>query len=217
MARPQAFERELRLATAFLDPQNISRELAAFARQSLAQVQASGQASQFYEKSVNGRRGAAEETVVPPGPIVYDFSYLPEIAEFALEFARNRSPVDSGRYKGSWFVLVNGETVPDLSAIPDDAELVITNDQPYHRKIDVGAMKMRVPPGIVEDTRQAVMRRFGNVIRAERRFVNLASGRGDTEVPYILRRGSQRKGRTDKDRRAGAEMTYPALVITHRF
>lgn len=200
MARPQAFERELRVATAGIEPEAISKLLAQTARNALAEVQANGQAPRHYERVVNGRRGAAEESVIPPGPIVYEFSWLPEIAEFALNFARERSPVLSGRYKRSWFAMVNGTVVADLDAMPPEAELIITNDQPYSRKIDVGAMKMRVPPGIAEDTRQAVMRRFGNIVQAERQFINLAGG-------YVLREG----------RGAGTEVSYPAVVIRQRF
>lgn len=204
MARPQAFERELRVATAGLEPDAISKLLAQTAREALAEAQSSRAAPATYVKAVNGRLGASEESVIPPGPIVYDFSWLPEIAEYALAFAEERSPVLSGRYKKSWFAMVNGAFTRDLAAIPPDAELIITNDQPYSRKIEVGHMKMRVPPGIVEDTRQAVMRRFGNVVTAQKRFISLAGA-------YTLRRGAGRR-----DRAAGRALSYPALVITMR-
>lgn len=208
MARPQAFERELRLATAGLAPDAIAPLLAQFAREQLAEAQRNGEAPLSFERYVNGRAGVSEDAVIPPGPIVYEFSWLQEIAEYALAFAEARSPVLSGRYKASWFALVNGSRVTDFSSIPSDAELIITNDQPYARKVDVGAMKMRVPPGIIEDMRQAVMRRFGNVITAERRFINLEGG-------YILKGQGGKRGR--RAARAGAEMTYPALVVRMRF
>ena len=210
MARPRAFDRELRLATAGLEPQAVSRLLAQFARQELAKVQASGEAPQHYVRSVNGRIGTLEESVIPPGPIVHSFNALPEVAQYALAFAKERSPVRSGRFKNSWFVMVNGRQIANLEEIPLDGELILTNDQPYSRKIEVGHMKMRVPPGIVEDTRQAVMRRFGNIVAAQKRFIPL-------QRPYILKRGSQRRGRADKDRSGGRELTYPALVVSLRF
>lgn len=205
MARPAAFERELRVATAGLEPAAISKLLAQTARKALADAQRAGEAPAKYVRSVNGRIGAAEESVVAPGPIIYQFDWLSEIAEYALTFARERSPVRSGRYKRSWFAMVNGRHVTDFSQIPPDAELVIVNDVPYARKVEVGAMKMRVPPGIVEDTRQAVMRRFGNLITARRAFIDLSGA-------YILKTDGGRKGR-----RAGDPLTYPAVVIAHRF
>lgn len=210
MARPQAFERELRLATAGLDPANIKRALAAFAKQELAKVQASGEAPEHYVRAVNGRIGAPEESVEPPGPIVYSFNVLPDVAEYALAFAMERSPVRSGRFKKSWFVMANGRSVANLESIPLDAEVILTNDQPYARKIETGHMTMRVPPGIVEDTKQAVMRRFGNIVTAQKRFIPLSGA-------YTLRRGSQRQGRMDKDRASGRQLLYPALVLALRF
>lgn len=217
MARPQAFERELKVATAGLEPKAISALLAKTARQALAEAQQSGEAPATYVKTVNGRVGAPEESVIAPGPIVYTFSSLPEVAVYALAFCKERSPVKSGRYKKSWFVMVNGQevTIPDVGGafidsgdfiIPPDAELIITNDQPYSRKIETGHMTMSVPPGIVEDARQAVMRRFGNAILAQKRFISLAGA-------YALRTSRSRR----KDRQAGRELTYPALVVTMRF
>lgn len=205
MARPQAFERELRIATAGLEPQAIAKLLAQTARKALAEAQAEGSAPERYVRVVNGRIGAPEDSVIPPGPIVYEFAWLSEVATYALAFARERSPVRSGRYKRSWFVMVNGTATRALDAIPSGAEVILTNDQPYSRKIEVGAMKMRVPPGVVEDTRQAVMRRFGNIVTAQRRFINLAGA-------YTLRQDGGRK-----DRAAGKQLTYPALVLTMRF
>lgn len=205
MARPQAFDRELRLAGAGLAPDVLQKQLAAFAKQELAKVQSSGEAPQHYVRAVNGRIGAPEESVELPGPIIYSFNVLPKVAEYALAFAKARSPVLSGRFKRSWFAMVNGRLFTDFDSIPLDAELIITNDQPYSRKIEVGAMRMRVPPGVVEDTRQAVMRRFGNIVTAQKRFIPLSGA-------YVLRREGQRKDRT-----SGRQLLYPALVVSLRF
>lgn len=184
MARPQAFERELKLATAGLEPAAISALLAQAAKQALVEAQSQGVAAREFVRSVNGRVGAPEESVIAPGPIVYSFNWLPEIAAYALAFVEERSPVASGRFRRSWFVMVNGALVTDFEAVPLDAEIIITNDQPYARKIEVGHMKMRVPPGIVEDAQQAVMRRYGNIVKARKRFINLSGA-------YVLS-GNQR-------------------------
>jgi hypothetical protein len=205
MARPQAFARELQIATAGLTTQEIAKLLAQTARQELSDAQASGEAPASFVRYVNGREGVPEEQVNPPGPILYAFSWLSEVAEYALAYAEERSPVKSGRFKKSWFALVNGAPAIDMAEIPPDAELIITNDQPYSRKIEVGHMRMSVPPGIVQDLRQAVMRRFGNSVTAQVRFIPLAGG-------YTLKRASRRKDRT-----AGRALSYPALVVNMRF
>lgn len=211
MARVTPIERELKIATTDLDPAAIAALLARTARAELAIVIADGSGSPDYVRFVNGREGVAEEAVQVPGPILYVFSSLAEVAQYALAVCIARSPVRSGRYKDSWFVLVNGQ-VADPANLPAGAEIVITNDQPYARKIDAGHMRMSVPPGIIESARQAVMKRYGNLVFAERRLVSLAGG-------YVLkgrfrrgrRAGSRRK--LQKDAQAGAQLTYPALVI----
>jgi hypothetical protein len=203
MARPQVFERELRVASADLGQDAIATLLAKTAREALAAAQGAGEFPSGYTRFVNGREGAQEQTVVPPGPIVYVASWWPEIISYGLAFAEQRSPVRSGRYKASWFVMVNGsQFIGDLDAVPLDAEVIITNDQPYSRKIEIGAERVAVPPGIVEDTVSALRRRFGNIIAARRRFINL-------EGAYHLR-GSSGRAR----RRQGHAVTYPAAVVT---
>jgi hypothetical protein len=96
MARPQAFARELRIATAGLEPEAIAKFLAQTARQELSDAQASGEAPASFVRYVNGREGVPEEQVKAPGPILYVFSSLAEVAEYALAYAEERSPVKSG-------------------------------------------------------------------------------------------------------------------------
>lgn len=204
MARPMPIERQLQLATSGLSPDAIRRELAAFAKREVAALIQKGEVPPRYTRFVNGREGAPEESVTLPGPIVYDFDRLSEVIAFALREAEQRSPKKSGRYRESWFVMVGGALWTG-GEIPSGAEVLVTNDQPYHRKIEVGAMRMSVPPGIVEAVYQAVRRRFGNRVRADVRFVTLAGG-------YRLKRNGARRGR-----RAGDPMTYPALLLQDRF
>jgi hypothetical protein len=217
MARLKDFERELRVATAGLDPAAIAALLARTAEEALAEAIGSGQASPAYTRYVNGRADIAEEQVKPPGPILYVFEYGAEIARFALDWARAASPVHSGAYRNSWFAMVGGVQVnPDApSAIPPGAAITITNDQPYARKIEVGHMVMSVPPRIVERLKTAVMGRYGNFVSARTSQIRLEGG-------YILKgrftRGIGKFARKGlrKDTAAGAEMTYPALQIAPR-
>lgn len=213
MARISTFARDIQLATASISPENVAKELAALARSELSKAIQEGEASDRYDRFVNGNLGASEDTVVPPGPILYVFHYWTEIIEFALQSLVDRSPDKSGRYKRSWFVMTPGGKVASLDDIPIASTVIITNDQPYSRKIDVGHMRMSVPPGVVDDVRKQVMARFGNIVTAKRTLMPLPNG-------YILKgrfkRGYRPHARTKlrPDTIAGATMTYPALVMT---
>ncbi len=92
---------------------------------------------------------------------------------------------------------------------------MIVNPEPYARKIDVGGMKMSVPPQIVEDARQAVKRKYP-AIEAQRTFVNLPSGLDagiNYPVPWILKGRTKKRGFIRRENRAGMPITYPALVL----
>jgi hypothetical protein len=192
MARLGAFDREIAVATAGLTSVEVSKLLAATARKVLAEVKAKQPGS--HRTFVNGREGASEDTVQAPGPIVYEFELGPEIVAFALDTLRALSPVKSGAYRDAHFLLVDGAAAPASAAVLG-ADLLIANDRPYARKIHVGAMKnMKVPPGIYERARQAVMARWGNAVRVEVTFVSLAGG-------YVAK---------------GGALTYPALRIVPR-
>lgn len=207
MARPQTFERDLRVATAGLEPDAVRALLVRTALAALSEAQGAGEFPTQYITSVNGRVGGKEQSVEPPGPIVYTAVWWPEILEYGLTFAAARSPVLSGRFKRSWFAMENGSPVTNFAAIPLNAECIITNDQPYSRKIEVGHMHMSVPPGVVEDLVSALRRKFGNLITVRRKFISL-------EGAYLLKRGSRRQRRA---RQGGRILSYPAAVIAMTF
>jgi hypothetical protein len=243
------FERNLQLATAGLEPKAIAAQLAAFARAELAKAIQSGAASPPYETIVNGRIGASEDTVIPPGPIVYQFhggNLWPSVIGFALDYLKRRSPKDSGDYQNSFVVIAGGRVKAGyhqgihrralLGGRRADADIkptervIITNIQPYTRKVEVGGMKMRVPPGLFKDTESAIEGEFGEAVNVRTRFLKLHAGVGPG-VPYILK-GHQRQiaakqnrqssafraGRATlsdrKDSKAGQQLTYPSLVLT---
>jgi hypothetical protein len=206
-------QRDVKLATASISPQNINRELAKFARSELANVIAAGEASTIYTKYVNGVEGAQEETVQAPGPIVYDFSYWQPIIAFTLQELERRSPVKTGRYQSSHRVMIGSQFVAPDTQFAADENPVIVNVQPYSRKIEVGFMKMSVPDGVYQDVMRKVKSQFGRVIRIQFRMIMLPNG-------YILKgrfsRGYKPGARKKlaKDTQAGARMTYPSLHMS---
>lgn len=230
MARSTAaFERVINLAVARVKPPEFQKLHARIARRALADHLAKLDHKPNVVRFVDGRRGLPEEQVQPYGVIRYEFQRLAEIALFALNRARALSPARSGRYRESWFIMAGGAEVAP-AAIPEGVPLILTNDQPYHRKLEMtvnrGVLQrrsVRLPPGIVERVRQDIFREFGEVVDAQISFIELRGG-------YILK-GRARRRRAAQDRRssafragreflaarsdtsAGRPMTYPALII----
>src|SRR5712671_1218204 len=67
--------------------------------------------SPSWEAYANTPGNSNLETVVLPGPIVYNYRYLADLIKFALEELRRQSPVTSGAYKQSHTVYVNDTAV----------------------------------------------------------------------------------------------------------
>jgi hypothetical protein len=218
-----AMRQTLQVAIAETSGPEMAAKLAAFAKASLADAIASGRGSRNYVRTVNGSTDAPEESVRPPGPIVYRFSWLDEAIVFALEFLRDRSPVgpaEMGHYRDMHQVLIGGTLIGDSSSpeslrdavIPLGSEVVISNAMPYARKIEVGAMNMTVAPHVYEDARKAVNRRYSQLLRADVRFISRSDG-------YVLKTPSKRnrRRRDERSRGGGAEsLTYPALILNLR-
>lgn len=195
---------------------------------------ASGQASPVWQRTVNGQQNAPEETLKVGGEILYNFSDISQAAAYALDLARQKSPVASGVYRDAWVLLVDDQIWPhDLEDLPGNVEVTITNPMPYARKIDVGAMKMSVPSGIVEAVRQAVFKKYPDMT-IWRKFINLSGSYADVRTPYILKGNAQRKlAKLDmrssafrrgqrylarrKELAAGQPITYPALVLKQEY
>lgn len=235
MAGLDAFDIELSLATQDLEPEEINKALAAFARECLAEVISSGQASERYDLYVNNRPGLAEESVIAPGPIVYEFAHWEPVITFALEELRKRSPVKTGRFRDSFIVLAGRKIVTDFDSIGPLEEVIVTNFQPYIRKAEGGLLgpKRRY---IFDGTKRALAARFGNdrrnfpaLFKFETKWLNVQSG-VHPGMPYILKVGPKdvaakqndrssafREGRATlsrrKDRLAGMPITYPAVVM----
>lgn len=197
------FERDLKLATAGLEPAQVDAALAKFARAELAKVIAGG-APRQYDKYVNGRQGAAEESVIAPGPILYVFTNWTLVINTALEELKKRSPRRTGRYQNSFIVVVGGRTVvTDYSKLRADAEVIIFSSAPYTRKIETGYNG----PGKrhFDLTKSALNSRFKGAFEFEMKYVDVPGGINPL-VPYKLKR-------TTKRRAAGTPLTYPALII----
>ena len=233
MARFETFDRDIKVATAGLSPEQISVALARFAKTEIARVIQSGEGNSNFTRFVGGIEGAPEESVSAPGPIVYQFAWWDEIIPTALTELRARSPRRSGRYANSFVVLSDQQPVDAFGNLPGTAEVMIFNAQPYTRKIEVGAMRMSVPPRHFDATTASLRRKYGanGAFRIEHRFINIKPGLHPL-VPYILkgdyaaRRNAQlasaaagtlksgfRKLQRRKDQEPGQPLSYPAIII----
>lgn len=234
MAGFDAFDREILLATADLQPEMIDRALADFARRELRKVQAAG-ASKTFDLYVNGRPAVSEYEYKAPGAIVYEFALWEPVITFALETLRLRSPMKSGKFRSSFIVLVNQRIVTNFDSIGAGDEVLITNFQPYIRKAENGLLGVK-RFAIFDGTKRDLARRFGNQGRNtpgafafETKWLNIAAGIHPS-IPYILKGGGKlraaaqssrssafRAGRATlsraKDRQAGMPITYPAVVM----
>ncbi|KQU79820.1 hypothetical protein ASD00_36025 [Ensifer sp. Root31] len=209
MARFDTFDKQISLATADIEPDQISAHLARFARQQLADAIQSGAATPLYDLFVNGRRGVSEETVQAPGPILYEFSWWRVVIRYALDALVKRSPRKSGRYASSFIVIVGGKIVTNFDDVPPSAEVIITNAQPYVRKVQVGAMQMSVPARMFDKAKTDLVRKYGSQsFSFQMQFLDLAGGLHPL-IPYRLKRNQGRR----KDRQAGMPITYPAIVM----
>lgn len=200
------FDRDLQIALTDMEPEAMRRELAAFAKASLAEVIASGAGSPDYQRFVNGRQGVPEEAVELPGPIVYVFTNWRLAIETALAELGKRVPRRSGRYASSFLVVVDGRPVTDFATVAPDAEVVILNFQPYTRKMESGANG----PGRrhFDLSKGAFNRRFKGAFVADVQYMKVTGGL-HPGMPYILKRSQGRR----KDRQAGMPITYPALIM----
>lgn len=222
----ESFDRQLTFATAGIEPENIAKELAKFARAELAKAIAAG-ASPQYERFVNNRPGLPEEAVTVPGSILYVFTNWPLVINAAIAELQKRSPRRSGRFASSFIVIANQHLTTDYSSIPAAAEVIITNFQPYVRRLEAG--KRLGQKRIFDTSKNAMSRRFGDLFRFETRYLNIGAG-VHPMIPYILKGDGQlqaaaqnnrssafRAGRATlarrKDTAAGQALTYPSIVI----
>jgi len=210
-----AFEQVIRLQLDKYGPEAARLKHIEIARQGLSKFLSGQSARPDVTIEVDGHAAASEDQVKPFGVITYRFLRMREIAAFAIDYAKSISPVESGRYRASWFALLGGREIA-VDAIPSNGSVIITDDQPYARKVHVGARGFEKYAGIVEKVRQQVLRKYGKIVTADIQFITLEGG-------WVLRHGlrkihkGRRYGGIRNDAKEGDEITYPALNIEPRF
>jgi hypothetical protein len=150
-----------------------------------------------FNRTVDGARGAPEERVKPFGVIVYDYPRLDEVVQFALEALFDLSPVLSGEYRNAHQLYLDGYPVRNLADYRG-GEVVIMNTFPYARKIELGAMTMRIEntDQVYAKAADLVRGRFGNQAKISQEW-RAASATGGLRANH-------------------KNLRYPALTIEER-
>lgn len=137
-----------------------------------------------------------------PGPIVYNYRYLTDVIQFALDELRRQSPVISGDYVRSHTLYVNGSPVDVIpKTLKAGDRMFISNPVPYARKLEVGKTKagrsfvIQVPNRIYERVTALVKTKAGGAAKVRFSYVSLAASRSlgkrkstkaDARAPAIL-------------------------------
>lgn len=121
------------------------------------------------ETFVNGQPATVDRLTVP-GNVTFVWRWIIPVVLQAKTVLEEISPVRTGRFQRSYRLLVNGEDVEwDVKKIKDGSEVIITNVQPYARKLEV-----RAADGILESVGQAMKRRFGGFAKITFMYINLS-------------------------------------------
>lgn len=204
---------------------------AAIARREHRRIMLASPQPAGFERFVDGRLGAPEESVKAHGLIVYHYSRMAEVVQYAMNVLFDLSPVLSGDYRNAHRLFLDGAAVSDLQGWEAGHEVAITNTVPYARKIEVGRMKMRVPGSgmVYQQALRKVAARYGNLVKVSFTYRAIVDGRG---VNQQLAASSGQKwwlggaapraatgtfektlGPTQHNR---AELRFPALILTER-
>jgi len=148
------------------------------------------------------------ESVVLPGPIVYNYRYLVDLIEFALDELRRQSPVSSGNYKRSHTVYVNdqpvGDTIPKTISASD--QIYIANPVPYARRLEVGKRRNGAP--FVIQVPNHIYERVAQMVEAE------GKGRAKIRMGYVdLGVGTLRRSNRRHRRNVGDAIKSPAIFF----
>ncbi|KAA1052957.1 hypothetical protein [Azospirillum argentinense] len=185
--------------------QAVQRQLVTTARAQIERVQqrANPSATAVY---VDGCKGAPLDSVKPFGVVYAEFSYLAQVVEAALDLLSSTSPIETGAYGDSHAAYVDGERVAELSVIGEARRVVISNETPYARVIEVGigsrvpwSKQQQVPAqGPYRAAVRALRRQFGHVAKIVFTFVALDVGTFIGDAPH------------------GPKNRFPALILEAR-
>lgn len=145
--------------------------------------------------------------------VVFRYAYAAQaqkIVDFALATLRSLSPVGKteegdehpGLYRDSHMVFLNGRVVADVKDWKRGDQINIANPVPYARKIELGQMKMSVPPNVYDKAHQKTAIEFADsfvvkFVYMPVRFGDIASFAAFSQLLKPGRRRMSQKARRD--------------------
>jgi hypothetical protein len=177
-----------------------------------------------WEAYANNPGNSNLDTVVLPGPIVYNYRYLSDLIQFALDELRRQSPAVSGAYKNGHTLYVNDQPVGDVlpKNITAGDRIFIANPLPYARKIEVGRTEsgrefvINPPNRLYNRVMEMVKAQGKGRANISMRFVDLGAWtlRHNQRSRIKTAGGKYRfSARQRDDRLAGAVVTSPAIFF----
>jgi hypothetical protein len=171
-----------------------------------------------WEAYANSPGNTNLDSVRFPGPIVYKYRYRREIFLVALQELYKMSPIESGRYRESHTLYIDG--VPALSTAPikPGSEVWIANPLAYARRLEIGrttsgrAFLVSVPNRIYERVAKILQTRFRNSAKITFGYITVPGAyiiKGRLPSRYLG------KGNINKTRRqnVGEPVRSPAIFI----
>lgn len=181
-----------------LSPAARSLAFADFARTQLAEGEQINQSVlgriPSHKTFVDGSEGANEDGVRPDGVIVYEFELINDLFMWIADQLRTHAPVKTGKFRDSFTFYADGTEIDVGSEIPDGAEFVFLNVQPYARKIERGESP-QAPEGVFQVVATMAQARFGNLARITFGYrtplggaflTGRAGNRSDDRTPAII-------------------------------
>jgi hypothetical protein len=198
------------------------------ARDGHARIMATAEAQvlqPYWEAYANTPGNSNLESVQLPGPIVYNYRYLLDLIQFALDELRRQSPHVSGDYVRSHTVFVNDQPVNEnaIPAIRTGDRIFIANPVPYARRLEVGRRGLTGEPFLIQVPNRIYQRVTDMTKQQARGRANVYMGyvdlgawtlRYDQKTLVKTSQGYRHSARQRPDRLAGTAVPSPAIFFS---
>lgn len=158
------------------------------------------------------------ESVRLPGPIVYTYRYRREIVLVAMKELYAASPVDSGLYRKSHTLFLNGLPAAASTPIKPGVDVWLANPVPYARRLEIGKTEsgrdflVSVPNRIYERVAKKLQTRYRNAASIRFGYITVPNAyiiKGRLAPSYAIGGGKRRKRR----QQTGKPVRAPAIFI----
>jgi hypothetical protein len=145
--------------------------------------------------------------------IVFQYYYVRGIILAILRALQDESPVDSGAYRRSHQLYIDGHAVGPNTVIKPGQDVMIANSVPYARRLEVGKTAagrdflISKPNRIYERVGKMLASRYRNAAKITFGYVTLPGAHA------VKGRLSSHIGRKKRRQHAGTEVQAPALFI----